>query len=215
MATISKAHPIDLNKFTYPLIHTMILVPLAFFTLLTGIYLLHLIPDMNMQGLLGTTGTAAMLTFGAMLACTPVSIITGWQRPRRLRKPFGLYAFAFATIHYIAFIDHEGTLQKALAAITADGLALFGFLGLALMVPLAATSTRWAIRKLRKNWQYLHRLTYVAAVFIAVHLLLVGEGIGAIYLVLLAIRVPRMKHAIIAVRKKYQADRKQAARNNA
>lgn len=208
MTTLSKHQPNTLHKVAFPLMHGMILLPLAIFTVLTLIYVLQINPDMNMSGLLGTTGTAAMLTFGAMLACTPVSIITGWQRPRRMRKPFGLYAFAFTLIHFVAYIDQEGTLGKAIAEMIGDGLILFGFLGLAIMAPLAATSTRWAIRKMRKNWKRLHQATYAATVFISLHLLLVGEGIGAIYLVLLVMRVPPMKNAIIQVRKKIQADRR-------
>ncbi|HTA31132.1 MAG TPA: ferric reductase-like transmembrane domain-containing protein, partial [Candidatus Cybelea sp.] len=39
-----------------------------------------------------------------------------------------------------------------------------------LLVPLAATSTNWSIRKLGgKRWQALHRLVYVAAIAGVVH----------------------------------------------
>jgi methionine sulfoxide reductase heme-binding subunit len=37
------------------------------------------------------------------------------------------------------------------------------------MIPLAATSTQWAIRKLGKRWQALHRLIYVSAIAGVVH----------------------------------------------
>jgi len=219
MTTLSKtqanSHTINFSKFMFPIMHGLILLPLLLFSGLTLAYLLQINPDMNLRGLLGITGTGSMLTFGAMLACTPISIITGWQRPRRLRKPFGLYAFVFAAIHFVAYIDQEGTVSKAIAEMISDGLVLFGFLGLAIMAPLAATSTRWAIRKMRKNWKRLHQATYAATVFISLHLLLVGEGIGAIYLLLLIIRVPPMKNAIIKVRKKYQADRRARARAQA
>jgi sulfoxide reductase heme-binding subunit YedZ len=37
-------------------------------------------------------------------------------------------------------------------------------------VPLAATSTTWAIRKLGgKNWRYLHKLVYAAAICGVIH----------------------------------------------
>ena len=39
-----------------------------------------------------------------------------------------------------------------------------------LLLPLAATSTNWAIRKLGgKRWNRLHRLVYVAAVCAVIH----------------------------------------------
>jgi sulfoxide reductase heme-binding subunit YedZ len=48
---------------------------------------------------------------------------------------------------------------------------------LILLVPLAATSTHGAIRKLgARRWQALHRLTYPAALLIAVHFILRVKG---------------------------------------
>jgi len=38
-----------------------------------------------------------------------------------------------------------------------------------LMIPLAVTSTQWAIRKLGKRWQALHRLIYISAIAGVVH----------------------------------------------
>jgi sulfoxide reductase heme-binding subunit YedZ len=48
---------------------------------------------------------------------------------------------------------------------------------LILLVPLAATSTHGAIRKLgARRWQRLHRLAYPAALLIAVHFILRVKG---------------------------------------
>ena len=45
-----------------------------------------------------------------------------------------------------------------------------GVIAFALLVPLAATSTTWAIRKLGgKNWNRLHKLVYLAAIGGIVH----------------------------------------------
>ena len=41
--------------------------------------------------------------------------------------------------------------------------------GIALMVPLAITSTRGWIRRLGKNWQRLHRLIYLSALAGVIH----------------------------------------------
>ncbi|HEX8813311.1 MAG TPA: hypothetical protein VF742_15080, partial [Terracidiphilus sp.] len=44
-----------------------------------------------------------------------------------------------------------------------------GFTAFSLMIPLAVTSTQWAIRKLGKRWQALHRLIYISAIAGVVH----------------------------------------------
>jgi sulfoxide reductase heme-binding subunit YedZ len=46
-----------------------------------------------------------------------------------------------------------------------------GFAAWLLMLPLAITSTRGMQRRLRRNWQRLHRLVYPAAVLGCLHLL--------------------------------------------
>jgi len=44
-----------------------------------------------------------------------------------------------------------------------------GMTAFALMIPLALTSTKWAIRKLGKRWQALHRLIYFSAAAGVIH----------------------------------------------
>lgn len=65
-----------------------------------------------------------------------------------------------------------------------------GFAAWLLMLPLAFTSTRAMQRRLRRNWQRLHRLVYPAAVLACLHLLWqarsdVGEAL--VYIVLFAL----------------------------
>jgi sulfoxide reductase heme-binding subunit YedZ len=81
---------------------------------------------------------------------------------------------------------------------------LFGLLGFLCLLPLAATSTRAAIRWLGgKSWQRLHRLAYVAGVAAAVHFILRVKGFQyepwiylAILVLLFAVRLmPRKRRA--------------------
>jgi sulfoxide reductase heme-binding subunit YedZ len=58
------------------------------------------------------------------------------------------------------------------------------------MVPLALTSTKWAIRKLGPRWQALHRLIYFSALAGVIHY---------IWLVKKDIREPLIYLAIFAV----------------
>ena len=46
---------------------------------------------------------------------------------------------------------------------------MLGFAAFLLLLPLALTSNRAAMRRLGKNWQRLHRLVYAAAILAAWH----------------------------------------------
>ncbi len=46
---------------------------------------------------------------------------------------------------------------------------LVGFTAFVLLVPLALTSTKGAMRRLGKRWKPLHRLVYLAALLAVVH----------------------------------------------
>lgn len=101
----------------------------------------------------------------ATMAVTPVRRLTGWNRIIQVRRLLGLFAFAYACIHFLAYAGMDQLF--ALSYIVEDVLdrryITAGFAGLVLMVPLAVTSTRGWIRRLGKRWQRLHRLAYVAA----------------------------------------------------
>ncbi len=67
-----------------------------------------------------------------------------------------------------------------------------------LMFPLAATSTRGAIRRLGRRWQVLHRLVYISAAAAALHFIwkvkvVAGEPIyyGVALILLLTFRMLR------------------------
>lgn len=84
------------------------------------------------------------------LAVTPLRKLTGWHTLMRLRRMLGLFAFFYATLHLTAylwfdqFFDWSGIAQDILKRpFITVGMAAF-----ALLVPLAATSNHFAIRKL-------------------------------------------------------------------
>ena len=49
------------------------------------------------------TGKVALVLLVLSLACTPVSTLTGWKRPLRVRRALGLYAFGYAALHFATF----------------------------------------------------------------------------------------------------------------
>jgi len=101
----------------------------------------------------------------ATMAVTPIRRLTAWNPIIQVRRLLGLFAFAYACIHFLAYAGMDQLF--ALSYIVEDVLdrryITVGFAALVLMVPLAVTSTRGWIRRLGKRWQRLHRLAYVAA----------------------------------------------------
>ncbi len=124
-------------------------------------------------------GLMALRTLVATLAVTPVHRLTGWTPVMSLRRMLGLWAFAYAAVHLGFYLWLE--LDFSLAALWAEALKkpfiLFGMVGLLAMAPLAATSTRAAIKALGgRRWQALHRLVYLAGIAGAVHFILRVKG---------------------------------------
>lgn len=144
------------------------------------------------------TGQWALRLLLITLAITPLRRLTGWNRAIAFRRMLGLFAFFYAVLHLAVWtvFDHYFTLSTMLADIVKRPFITAGTVSLLLMVPLALTSTTWAIRRLGRRWQLLHRLIYVSAAAAVLHFiwkekLITTETLAyaAILAVLLAIRV--------------------------
>ena len=110
---------------------------------------------------LGDTSLIALLV---ALSITPVRRLTGWNILAPLRRPIGLFAFFYLTMHFLwyAVIDEELALEFIIEDVIERPYILAGFTGWLLLIPLAITSTKGWIRRLKKNWQRLHRLVYLS-----------------------------------------------------
>jgi methionine sulfoxide reductase heme-binding subunit len=111
------------------------------------------------------TGWWALALLLATLAVTPARRITGRNELIRLRRPLGLFAFFYATLHLAIYLGLDQIF--AWAFILEDVLERpFITVGLAawlLLLPLAVTSTRGWIVRLGRRWVLLHKLIYLAA----------------------------------------------------
>jgi len=106
------------------------------------------------------------------LAVTPLRKLTHQFWLIGLRRMFGLFAFFYGTLHLMTWVwlDKFFDVHEMLADIAKRRFITAGMTAFALMIPLAVTSTKWAIRKLGgKRWQSLHRLVYVSAVVGVIH----------------------------------------------
>ena len=120
-----------------------------------------------------TTGYTTLLLLILSLAVTPVRSLS----PRlswliRFRRLLGLFAFFYGTLHLLTYVAlYAGfDIHAMLADIEKRRFITMGVTAWLLLVPLAATSTNWSIRKLgAKRWQRLHRLVYLAAICGIIH----------------------------------------------
>jgi sulfoxide reductase heme-binding subunit YedZ len=108
------------------------------------------------------------------LLMTPLNTMFGWRTAIKLRKPAGLWAFGFGVFHFAYYVVELGA--DWLDYPIPDYIAALGVIGLIILTALAATSTRWAMKRMGKGWKRLHRLVYAAGIIILVHALLEASG---------------------------------------
>jgi sulfoxide reductase heme-binding subunit YedZ len=119
------------------------------------------------------TGRWALILLLVTLAVTPVRWLTGWHQAVQLRRTLGLFAFAYAVLHFLTYVvlDQFFAFGYIIEDIAERPYITAGFAAFLLLIPLAATSATRAMRRLGRNWGRLHRLVYVAAGLGVLHFL--------------------------------------------
>jgi methionine sulfoxide reductase heme-binding subunit len=120
-----------------------------------------------------TTGYTTLMLLTITLAITPVRRLS----PRltwmiKFRRLLGLFAFFYATVHMLAYVGlYAGfSVQAMLDDVAKRRFITMGATAYLLLIPLALTSTNWAIRKLGgKRWNLLHKLVYVTVICGIIH----------------------------------------------
>ncbi len=106
------------------------------------------------------------------LTVTPLRKYTGWHWLIRLRRMLGLFTFAYGVSHLLTYVwlDQFFDWEAIARDIIKRPFITVGFAALMLMLPLAVTSSNYAIRKLGgRRWQSLHRAIYPIAILGCVH----------------------------------------------
>ncbi len=121
---------------------------------------------------LRTTGVLTLIFLLVTLSITPLRKYYGWNQLIKFRRMLGLYSFFYGFLHLITYSIFDKSLS--ISAIVGDvwerPFIAIGMLSFFLLIPLAVTSTNAMIKRLGgKNWQKLHRLTYLAAIGGVVH----------------------------------------------
>ena len=162
------------------------------------------------------TGFATLRLLVITLAITPLRRLS----PRlawlvRFRRLLGLFAFFYGCLHLLTYLWlYSGFNVGAMVDdIAKRRYILAGFTAWLLLVPLAATSTNWSIRKLGgKRWQALHRLTYLAAICGVIHYWwIVKSGVRTPITITLVLAVLLLARVVWLVRQRVERQARVAA----
>ena len=125
-------------------------------------------PVDKIQDTLGIWGLRLLL---ATLAVTPLREILGWPRLFLFRRMLGLFAFFYVSMHFLWYllVDQGLDWRLWIEDIAKRPYITVGFTALLLLIPLAVTSTKRAMRRMGRRWQRLHRLIYPAAILGCTH----------------------------------------------
>lgn len=111
------------------------------------------------------------------LAITPLRRLGG-PNLIRYRRAVGLLAFAYALLHVTVYVGLDQGLDAG--AILRDILKrpyiTIGMLAFLILLPLAATSNSYSIKRLGPLWQKLHRFVYLAAAAAALHFIMLVKA---------------------------------------
>ncbi len=110
-------------------------------------------------------GTWTLVFLCLTLAISPLRWLGAPAAIARLRRMLGLYAFFYGCLHFLTYfwLDQWFDVPAIVADILERPFIAAGFVAWALMIPLALTSNRFAMRRLGSRWQRLHRLVYLLA----------------------------------------------------
>jgi sulfoxide reductase heme-binding subunit YedZ len=168
------------------------------------------------QALEQRTGRHAITLLVLSLACTPLNSLFGWRELLKRRRALGLYAFLYATLHVIIFVDIDYGLAWSLIIqnIIEKQYIIFGAITFLLLVPLAFTSFDIWKKRLGKNWKRLHQIVYLIAPIAVLHYALGKKGdffalqgeiirpliYAGIVILLLVMRLPPVRKALASAR---------------
>jgi sulfoxide reductase heme-binding subunit YedZ len=161
------------------------------------------------------TGRQAITLLVLSLACSPLNALFGWRELLKRRRALGLYAFMYAVIHVVIFVDLDYGLALSQIAKTVlqKPYIIIGVTSFLLLIPLALTSFDIWKKRLGKNWKRLHQFIYFIAPLVVLHYAWSKKGdiftlqgdivrpliYGIIILILLIFRIPPIRRALASL----------------
>ena len=131
------------------------------------------------EALSRSTGDWTLRFLCAVLAITPLRVITGTPALARFRRMLGLFVYFYVVLHFLSYswFDMGFDVTDIAKDIAKRPFILVGFSAFVLLTPLALTSFNRAIKTLgAKRWQLLHKLVYAVAGLAILHFFWMRAG---------------------------------------
>ena len=194
----------------YLLIHALAIAPLALTAYEYVTNTLPIVLDRHLVIRFGAVGLAFLI---ASFSITPIGILTGKTNLVPLRRSLGVYGFCYITLHFLAYAWFSNGFDWALIwrDIGERRAMSAGLLALALLPPLALTSTDGWQKRLGRRWKKLHRLVYFAVPLSILHYFWLERDIkdwvfiyATLVAILFAVRLPAIRRAVARTRQRPQ-----------
>lgn len=124
------------------------------------------------ETLIHETGIWALRLLCLVLLLNPLRRWTGWHALLKLRRMLGLWVFAYACLHVLAYLllEHAFDGGAIIQDLIKRPYISIGMVSFLLLIPLALTSSNAMIQRLGGgNWRSLHQLIYIVAIGAVVH----------------------------------------------
>ena len=150
-------------RYARPLVFVVCLLPAA---VLVWLIVSGRLGANPLEAIRDSTGIWTLRFLLITLAISPLRRLAKWHNIIKLRRMVGLFAFFYATLHFVSYIwlDQFFALSEMLKDFTKRPFIMAGYASFTILIPVAITSTsKWILRLGGKRWQLLHRLIYLSA----------------------------------------------------
>ena len=150
------------------------------------------------------------------LAVTPIVTLTGWKKLPKHRRTLGLYTFLYFILHFLTFavLDYGLNWGEILNLMVEKRYITVGLLAGLILLALAATSFKYWMKRLGKNWKRLHKSVYLASGLVILHYAWALKGslttlsgdiqrplmMGMVIVILLILRFPPVRRWVASFR---------------
>lgn len=161
-------------------------------------------------------GRAAINMLVLSLAVTPVVTLTGWRKLAKHSRALGLYTFFYFSLHFLTFavLDYGLNWREIFSLMIEKPFIILGTTAGLILLAMAATSFKYWMKRLGKNWKKLHRLVYLVGALAVLHNALALKGslttlsgnivrplvLGVLITFLLVLRIPPLKRWVSSLR---------------
>lgn len=173
----------QINRFIKPVVFLLLSLP-AFWLLWHWIHAFNGLPNdlgFNPQETSNRyTGDTALRLIVLGLAISPLARLIKTPKPILFRRMIGLFGFFYGVLHIISYVwlDKFFAWGELWLDVIKRPYITVGLAAFILLIPLAVTSSRRAIKKLgAQKWRLLHRLVYPISVLAVIHFIMMRKGL--------------------------------------